>query len=138
MHILAKVKRTVMNEDGRYVEKKEQYLVDAMSLSETIENVYKHFDGQDGIDINLVGPENYNDIKDSEGEYFYKVKCWIVDLDEKTGKEKKSSYYLLVQANDLYEAVAKTKEYISTFVVDIFLASVTETKIVDYITPNKA
>lgn len=138
MYILAKVKRTVMNEDGRYVEKKEQYLVDAMSLNEAIENVYKHFDGQDGIDVNLVGPANYNDIKNSEGEYFYKVKCHIVEINEKTGKEKKSPYYLLVQANELCEAVSKAKEYISTFVVDIFLASVTETKIVDYITPVEA
>ena len=55
----------------------------------------------------------------------------FITLDEKSGKEKKTSQNVLVQASDLRDSIKRLDEGMKGSMMDYTIASVTETMIMD-------
>jgi hypothetical protein len=70
---------------------------------------------------------------DEEEQRYYKVKYNILTIDERTAAEKKTPHICIFQANDLNSAKKKYEEEIKKWLVDVELASISETKIQQYI-----
>ena len=54
-----------------------------------------------------------------------------ITLDEKSGKEKKTSQNVLIQAGDLRDAIRRLDEGMKDSMMDYTIASVTETALMD-------
>ena len=52
-------------------------------------------------------------------------------LDEKSGKEKKSSHNVLIQSSDLRDAVERLDEGMKGSMMDYIISSMTETMLMD-------
>ena len=68
---------------------------------------------------------------DDSADRFFRAKLVFITLDEKSGKEKKSSQNLLIQAADLRDAIKRLDEGMKGSMMDYTIASVTETAIMD-------
>ena len=83
--------------------------------------------------IKSIRPANYAEVNLSEpGEgQFFKCKVAFESIDDATGKSKRVTNTVLIQASNIDEAFRTCKELFSTLIVDHKAISVTETSIVD-------
>lgn len=131
-----KVKYEKTMENGLTKKVSEPYLVDAISFTEAekriIEEIRPFMTGE--FVISDIKRANYSEIFfcDSESaDRWFKCKLSFITLDEKSGAEKKSNSYALVQAGDLREAIKYLDEQMKGTIMDYQIASVTETMIMD-------
>ena len=59
------------------------------------------------------------------------VKVNFITLDEKSGKEKKSASFILVQAGDFENALGRFQDGMKGTMADYQIASITETPLMD-------
>ena len=71
----------------------------------------------------------YNDAESADR--WFKCKLSFITLDEKSGAEKRTNSYALVQAADLREAIKHLDEQMKGTIMDYQIAAVTETMIMD-------
>lgn len=113
----------------------EQYLIDALSFTEaearTIEELSPFISGEFTIP-QIVKPRISELFLDDEGDRYYKVKVAFITLDEKTGTEKKTSNFILVQALDFKNAYDRFIEGMKGSMADYEITSIAETQILDY------
>lgn len=69
----------------------------------------------------------------TEDDHFFKAKIVYFTLDEKSGKEKKISEYVLVQAKSPEEAIKRMNKELECIAVETQIASIAESNIVDVI-----
>ena len=74
--------------------------------------------------------EFFETIEESADRWF-KAKLVFITLDEKSGKEKKTSQNVLIQAADLRGAIDRLDEGMKGSMMDYTIASVMETPIMD-------
>ena len=110
-----KVKYDKMSENGMPKAVTEPYLVDALSLTEA----------EARITAEIFWAE------DAESDKWYKVKVNFVTIDEKTGVEKKTANYMMVQASDFKGAYDNFMKNMKDTQADFEIASITETMIMD-------
>lgn len=121
----------------------ESYLIDALNFTEAEERIVKEvtpfMTGEFQVeDIKRVRfAEIFETTADSADKWF-KAKLTFQTLDEKSGKEKKSSHNVLVQAADLRDAVERIDEGMKGSMMDYEIASVVETALMDVIHFNDA
>ena len=121
-------------ENGMNKKVTEPYLVDALSFTEAeariLELVSPYMSGEFSVaDIKRV---NYTEVFDNEnGDRWFKAKLQFIMLDEKNGMEKKTSTNVLVQANDIREAIQHIDEGMKGTMADYIIASVAETALMD-------
>ena len=65
------------------------------------------------------------------GDKYYKVKVSFITLDERTGREKKTPAYMMVQASTIDEAKIRFADGMEGTMADYVVESITETKVVD-------
>ena len=71
-------------------------------------------------------------VSDEEAaDRWFKCRLFFITLDEKSGAEKKTASFVLVQAADLRNAVRKLDEGMKGTMADYQIGAVTETAIVD-------
>lgn len=123
-----------MLENGMQKKVTEPYLVDALSFTEAEARIIEE------IKPFISGEFTVTDIKrarlselffNQNGDRYYKVKVYFITLDEKSGAEKRTSAKMLVQANNLKEAISVLEEGMKGTMADYTLASVSETQIMD-------
>lgn len=108
-----KVKYEKTMEDGKLKNVSEGYLVDAMSFTEAEARINKELSQYISGEFNVanISKSRLAEIFDSEtGEAWYKCKVAFVIIDEKSGKEKKVSSQMLVNAvgvKDAFEMLDK-------------------------------
>ena len=129
-----KVRYDKMMENGVPKKVNEPYMVDALSFTEAesriIEEMTPFISGD--YTISAVKKTKVAEIfYDETGDKYYMVKYNIITLDEKTGAEKKSAVFTLVQASDFDTALANFHESMKGTVSDYEIASITETAIMD-------
>ena len=131
-----KVKYVKTMENGLEKPVKETYLVDAISFTEAekrfIEEIRPFMSGE--FEISDIKRVNYSEVFFCEAESadkWFKCKLSFITLDEKSGAEKRSNSYALVQAGDLREAIKYLDEQMKGTIMDYKIASVTETLIMD-------
>lgn len=131
-----KVRYDKMMENGAVKKVNEPYLVDALTFTEAeariIEAITPFISGE--FTISAVKKtkisEIFFDSRDSADRY-YMVKVNFVTLDEKSGVEKKSASFILVQAGSLTDAIAAFEEGMKGTLADYEIASVAETPLMD-------
>lgn len=115
----------------------EQYLIDALSFTEaearTIEELRPFMSGEFTIP-QIVKPRISELMlsEDVSADRYYKVKVVFITLDEKTGTEKKTNSFILVQASDFKNAYDSFIEGMKGTMIDYEIVSIVETQILDY------
>ena len=137
-----KVKYDKTMENGVIKKVPELYLVDALSFTEAeariIEEITPFVTGE--LSVTAIKIADYSEIFPADAESadkWFKCKLYFITLDEKSGKEKKTSTTILVQASDLRDAVKRLDEGMKGTMADYEIASVSDTSILD-VFPFKA
>lgn len=123
-------------ENGMQKKVTEPYLVDALNFTEAeariIEEMTPFISGEFTVsDIKRV---NYSELLPSDDEaddIWFKCKLSFITLDEKSGAEKRTSTYVLVQASDLGRAKKNLDAGMKGTMAEYQVSSVTETAIMD-------
>ena len=110
----------------------EPYLVDALNFTEAerriIEEIAPFMTGEFQVsDIKRARYAEIFETSDESADRLFKAKLTFVTLDEKSGKEKKSSHNVLVQCSDLRDAVKRLDEGMKGSMMDYVISSMTET-----------
>jgi hypothetical protein len=123
-------------ENGLVKKVSEPYLVDAISFTEAekrfIEEIRPFMTGE--FEVSDIKRVNYSEVfyNDAESaDRWFKCKLSFITLDEKSGAEKRTNSYALVQAADLREAIKHLDEQMKGTIMDYQIATVTETMIMD-------
>ena len=123
-------------EKGLNTKVNETYLVQGFTFTEIEKRITQELQPQVTGEFNITKMERtkYNELVDSLSETadkWFKCKLAYITIDEKSGAEKKSSSYSLVQAGDLREAIKYLDENMKGTLGDYEIAAVTETTIMD-------
>lgn len=131
-----KVKYEKTLQDGTVKKVSEPYLVDALNFTEAerriIEEITPYMTGI--FEVSDIKKARYAEIfesTDESADRFFKAKLVFVNLDEKTGKEKRTTQNMLVQAADLRDAVKRLDEGMQGTMGDYTIAAVSETLLMD-------
>lgn len=123
-------------ENGMQKKVTEPYLVDALSFTEAeariIEEMTPFISGE--FVVADIKRANYSELfpsNDEQDDRWFKCKLVFITLDEKSGAEKRTSTYALVQASDLDRAKQNLDEGMKGNMADYQVPSVTETPIMD-------
>lgn len=134
MYYECKLTRMGTDDQGKVKRFNEVYLVEALSIYEAItrfENtISQYFPEHEVIATKKTAYSEV--IIDGSGDKYYRVKMNILTLNERTGAEEKTAKHILIAADDLDAAKAKYEEMLKTWMADVALESISETKIVDY------
>lgn len=123
-------------EDGSEKAVTERYAVDALSFTEAesaiIEEMSAYISGE--FQIKSEVQANYGEVffsdKD-EDDKWYKAKLSYINLDEKSGKEKRTNVNYLVQAKSMQRALNNIGEVMNNSLADYEVVGLTETKVLD-------
>ena len=123
-----------LQENGAFTKVNEPYLVDALTFTEAesrfIDELIPLISGE--FSVSAVKKTKISEIFFNEySDRYYMVKVNFIVTDEKTGSEKKTPSYILVQALSFEEAYEVFKYRMSDTVADYEIASIAETQIVD-------
>lgn len=139
-----KVKYEKTLETGQVKKVNEPYLVDALNFTEAerriIEEITPFMTGE--FEVSDIKRARYAELFEARGDdsadRFFRAKLVFITLDEKSGKEKRTTQNMLVQAADLRDAIKRLDEGMKGSMMDYTIASVTETAIMDvyhYVAP---
>lgn len=139
---LCKISYEKTMENGMNRKVTEPYLVDALSHTEAeariIEEMTPYISGE--FTVAGIVPAKYSEIffaDEEAADRWFKCKLTFITIDERSGSEKKSSTYVLVQASDIRDAVKKLDEGMKGSMGDYIISSMAETPIMD-VYPYKA
>ncbi len=123
-------------DDGLQKKVTEAYVVDALSFSEAEEKIIEEMSSYISGEFNVtdIKKASYGEIffSDSdEADKWYKAKLQFITLDEKSGKEKRSSVNYLVQAGSFNGAVKNLDEVMGGTMIDYVITSIAETMLMD-------
>lgn len=136
-YFLSTVRYDKVMENGLQKTVNEQYLFDALSFTEaearTIEELTPFMSGEFSIPT-IVKPRISELFlsDDTAADRFYKVKVASITLDEKSGAEKKTNSFILVQASDFKNAYDRFVYGMKGTMADYEIISIVETQILDY------
>lgn len=135
-YFIVGVRYQKMLEDGVEAKTTEQYVVEALSWTEsestTTNNMaaYNHGD----MDIVTMKKANFSELflseRDDEDKY-YECSINIISVDEKSSKEKRSKVRYLVQGKSFENAKKNLDEAMSGTMLDYEVAGLKETSIID-------
>lgn len=132
--IECKVRYDRLADNGATRRVTESYLVDALSCTEAEARVTQElspFISGDFRITSVVTTKISEIFWDASGDRFYKVKVNFITLDEKTGAEKRSASYVLVQASGFREAYGNFTDGMKGTMADYEIEAISETKLVD-------
>ena len=129
-----KVRYDRMTENGTPKKVNEPYLVDALTFTEAeariIEKMTPFISGD--FSISAVKKTKVSEIFFDDTAYkYYMTKVNFITIDEKSGVEKKSASFILVQAGDFAGALKRFEEGMKGTMADYEIASITETPLMD-------
>ena len=129
-----RVKYDKMLENGMQKKVTEPYLVDALSFTEAeariIEEVSPFISGE--FSVSAVKRANFSELfLDETGDRWYKCKINFITLDEKSGMEKRTALYMLVQAADFETALKNLNAGMKGTMADWVIVSIAETPLMD-------
>lgn len=133
---ICKVKYDKTMQDGALKPVNEPYLVEAINFTEAerriIEEMKPFLSGE--FDVTNISKARFAEIFetiDDSADRWFRAKLSFITLDEKSGKEKKSSHNVLIQASDLRDAIKRLDNGMKDSMMDYVISSVTETPILD-------
>lgn len=131
-----KVRYDKMQDNGAVKKVTEPYLVDALTFTDAetrvVEELRPYISGEYSVSAEKKTKisEIFFDSSDYADKYWM-VKVAFITLDEKSGREKKTSTFILVQAGDFDQAVESFKDGMKGTMSDWRIESVSETLLMD-------
>ena len=135
-----KVKYEKTAEEGKIVKVNEVYLFDALTFTEAearVNEELKPFISGEFFAATIRRAKINELFANENGDKWYKSKVYFISLDEEKGVEKKTACTMMVQANDIKEALDGLQEGMKESMADYEIASIVETAILD-VYPFKA
>ena len=129
-----KVKYRKIDETGIQKVVTEPYLVDALSYTEAERRMNEEMAAyvSEEFKITNIKVANYSEIHPFENtDRWFKSKVTLMAYDEESGKERKTSFYLLVQANDVKEAYDNTVTAMRNTLGEYSIPAISESPIMD-------
>jgi hypothetical protein len=128
-----KIKIDKVLEDGAQKTVTETYAVDALSFTEAESRITAEMQPYIIGEFNVTHEKiaQYNEVVFNDGELFFLVKYNLITLDEKSGKERKNSMYVLFRDMTIDKAKEHAREYMKGSVTDYEIEAIKETKILD-------
>ena len=119
-------------ENGKEKKVTECYIVNAVSFTDAEAKVIHHV--QDVItglfEVKSIRKYKVSEIVPSElGDTYFKCKLNFITLDEKSGAEKKTAVYMLVDAENLDKAKVLLVEHMKSTMTDYSIEKIEETKL---------
>lgn len=142
--IEVKVRYEKLTEKGVAIKVTEPFLVDALSCTEAEARIVEEVSPYVSGELNVLSVNKTKILEvfwNADGDMFYKVKVNYITIDEKTGAEKRTATYILVQASNFAEAFSNFNKGMQGSMADYEIESIAETKIVDvykYQVPEEA
>ena len=129
-----KVRYDKVQDNGSVKKVNEPYLVDAFSFTEAeariIEEQTPFISGD--FSVSAVKRTKISEIfYDEGGDRWYMVKVAFITIDEKSGVEKKTNTFILVQATDFRNAVENFTKGMADTMADYDIVSIAETPLMD-------
>lgn len=131
-----KVKYERTMQDGVLKKVCEPYLVEALNFTEAerriIEELSPFISGE--FEVSNISRARYAEVFETvedSADKWYKAKLVFITLDEKSGKEKKTSHNMLVQASDFHDALKRLDEGMKGSMADYTVAAINETALLD-------
>lgn len=129
-----KVRYDKVQDNGSVKKVNEPYLVDALSFTEAeariIEEQTPFISGD--FSVSAVKRTKISEIFYYEGgDRWYLAKVAFITIDEKSGVEKKSNSFILVQATDFKNAVENFTKGMADTMADYEIVSIAETPLMD-------
>ena len=112
----------------------EPYLVDALSFTEAEARITKEMEPFVSVELTVtaVRKVRFEDVLYHEGgDRWYKVKINMITIDEKTGAEKRSASFSLVQASEFKLALDYFLEAMKSVLFDFEIVNITEMAYID-------
>lgn len=135
MWYLTKVKYNKTNDEGLLKLVTEQYLLDADSFTEAEARIYEQLEQRTlggYFEVDAMSKTSYTDVFFyNDSSIWHKCKIQYYIADENSGKEKKVTQYMLVEAQTVKEAYDRIKESLSNMTIDFTVPDVVETKIIE-------
>ena len=116
----------------------EPYLVDALSFTEAEARITKEMEPfvSGELTVTAVRKVRFEDVLYHEGgDRWYKVKINMITIDEKTGAEKRSASFSLVQASEFKLALDYFLEAMKSVLFDFEIVNITEMAYIDVLVP---
>lgn len=124
-------------ENGMVRKVTESYLVEAISFSEAETRIAEEMSAILAEDFEVVSvvKRHYSETllqNSSDADTWFKAKVNFIQLDEKTGAEKKTAALWLIKAKDFYMAERVLDKAIKEMMSDVTIVSLQEMPYVDY------
>lgn len=130
-----RIKYEKNDEFGNSKSVSESYLIDAVSFTESESRLHKILENEVPSNFIVAGirKAKIDEIvfSDLEDILWYKSRVIYSDVDEKSGKEKKTGHVIYVAGTDLTEALDNLKESQSSLMVQWDVDSIGLSKILD-------
>lgn len=121
-----------VNQEGMMRKVSESYLLDAVSFTEAEVRIAEQVESRGSFVLNNLRKVRYAEVfLNEKGDKFYKAKVGFITLDEKAGVEKRKYVQMLVQANDIQEALDGINKGMQGTLADYEIAAVQETTLMD-------
>ena len=128
-----------MLETGAIKSVTEAFLVDALSFTEAEARIIKEMEPYTSGDltVTVVRKVRLEDVIYHEGgDRWYKVKINMITIAEKTGAEKRSASFSLVQASEFKLALDYFLEAMKSVLFDFEIVNITEMPYIDVFSEN--
>ena len=124
-------------ENGAIKKVTENYLLEAVSFTEAESRAIEKLKAYTSGELSVISEKitNISEVVTTDNataDKFYKVKHNLITLDEKSGKEKKQAQYIIIQAASVDDARDRYKQHIKSWLIDVVLEAVSETKYMDF------
>ena len=119
-------------ENGKEKKVSELYLVDAVSFTEAEAKITAEFSPLPNFKVKSIRQYKVAEIVNKtnlDDSRYFKCKLNFITLDEKSGAEKKTAVYMLVDAETLDKAKALLVEHMKSTMSDYSIEKIEETKI---------
>lgn len=129
-----KLRYQKMNQEGKEQTANELYLVDAVSFTDAEARINKEIEPYITGEFNVTNIKiaNFSEILPNDaGDRWFKSKVSYITLDEKKGVERKTSSYMLVQANNVKDAYEQIEESMKGMTTDYSIPNIAESSIMD-------
>lgn len=134
MWFITKVKYNRTDENGLLKPVSEQYLVDAYTFTEAEARIYEQLQNTivGDFDVNAISKTNYTDVFFyNDHSIWHKCKIQYYITDEQSGKEKKVTQYMLMEAATVKQAYERIYESLKDMTITFTVPDVVETKIIE-------
>lgn len=138
-----KVKYTkVDSESGKEKKLTETYLVDAVDFIEAQTRIHKEMESLTSGEFELqsIKRVKYAELiqVDCENIIWYKAKVSFSAVDETSGKEKRTTFSILVTGSNVEEASQNIQNAFKDSMSDYTIEGITDSKIIDYLPYEQA